>query len=68
MRTVNGSQVNMQRLERCIYDRVGYQGVNAVVTVETKVHHAIFTATDSLVILSGNCDKVSQCILWAGYQ
>ena len=46
---VNGSQVDIQAIERIIKSKVRCEVGNAVATVETRVHDAILVEMDSLV-------------------
>ena len=47
---INGSEVDMQSIERSITDRVCCEVDNMVVTVDTRVHDAILASMDCLII------------------
>ena len=51
---LNGSQIDLQALQRSTADRVLSELDNGVATVETRVYDAILAAMNSLVITRGN--------------
>ena len=48
--TGSSSQVNMQTLEKSIYDKVSCEVDSVVALVETRIHNSVLSAIDNFVI------------------